>query len=79
MYLKFFILLLADFILLLADFTLLLADFILLWRQLVLCHVIDSCKIFGSTQWVRPNKNKTNLKELGQMNIKPTLVGFSGE
>ena len=24
-----------------------------------LFHVIDSCKIFGSTQGVRPNENKT--------------------
>ena len=26
-----------------------------------LCHVIDSCKIFGSTKRVRPNENKTDL------------------
>ena len=26
-----------------------------------LCHVIYSCKIFGSTYGVRPNENKTNL------------------
>ena len=26
-----------------------------------LCHVIDSCKIFGSTWGVRSNENKTNL------------------
>ena len=32
-----------------------------------LCHVIDSCKILGSTL------------ELGPMKIKPTLVGFSEE
>ena len=32
-----------------------------------LCHVIESCKIFGS------------IKELGPKKIKPTLVGFSGE
>ena len=32
-----------------------------------LYHVIDSCKIFCSTL------------ELGQMKIKPTLVGFSGD
>ena len=25
-----------------------------------LCHVIDGCKIFGSTQGVRPNENKTD-------------------
>ena len=26
-----------------------------------LSHVIDSCKIFGSTQGVMPNENKTDL------------------
>ena len=26
-----------------------------------LCHVIDSCKIFGSSLGVRPNENKTDL------------------
>ena len=26
-----------------------------------LCHVIDSCKIFGSTLGVRLNENKTDL------------------
>ena len=32
-----------------------------------LCHKIDSYKIFGSTDGVRPNENK------------PTLIGFSEE